>query len=627
MACLLELEHVSVVYNKGQDGECIGLDNLDLEIEKGDYITIWGGNGAGKSSLLNAIARDSVTNGRVYFSGEDITAMPEHKRAQFIGRVTQNPFDMLAESLTLEENLAVACLRGKKRSIFSRGVNSKLREKIRERLASLGLGLEDRLQENAYHLSGGERQAVTLLMATIDLPDILLLDEHTAALDIEKTRRIENLTDSIIRRQQLTTLWITHKKEQAARFGDRILFLRQGKIVKDLRKEEKEKMSEDKLIDLLEQFQHESTFWEDSEMALRVRKDLLEIPPYDPGKPIEEVQREYGLTDIIKLASNENPLGPSPRVIKAIQNNAARVGEFPDEPTSLKAEIASRLNLDENQVILGNGSDEIISRFIIPSFSKEGDEILMGKPPFARYYLGSRALGRKAIQIPLKNYVHDLEAMANAITEKTKIIFIGNPHNPTGTMVTQAEVDAFMRKVPEDIIVAFDEAYYEYVTADDFPDSLDFVKQGRNVIVLRTFSKAYAIAGLRIGYGLTKTEFVEQMEEYSLPWHINTMAQIAASVALQDEAHLKKSIQNNEEGKRYLYEQFESLEISYVPTSANFILVDLKTDGRDVYEKLLEKGVIVRPMEGYGLPTCIRVTIGKPEENRKFIAALTQVLF
>ena len=263
MSCLLKLEYVSIIYNKGQINECIGLDNIDLDIQKGDYITIWGGNGAGKTSLLNAIAKNSITSGRVYLDGRDISAMPEHKRARFIGRVTQNPFDILAESLTLEENLALAFLRGKRLSL-KRGVNSNFRKEIREKLAPLGLGLEDRLQESVYNLSGGERQAVTLLIATINTPDILLLDEHTAALDIEKNKLIENWTDSIIQTQNITTLWITHKKEQAARFGNRILFMRTGKIVKELREAEKQKMSKVELINLLEQFQIDSATMEEN---------------------------------------------------------------------------------------------------------------------------------------------------------------------------------------------------------------------------------------------------------------------------------------------------------------------------------------------------------------------------
>lgn len=253
----LKLENVSKIYNNGQSNKCVALDGIDLEIQEGDYITVWGTNGAGKTSLQDAIAQGNLTCGRIILKDKDITRLPEHKRARFIGRIRQNPLDMFAESLTLEENLAVAFKRNGKRSL-KKGINAGLRREIKSKLAHLGLGLEKRLDESIYNLSGGERQAVALLMATISSPQILLLDEHTAALDLEKTKLIEQLTDSIIKEQHITTLWITHKKEQAARFGTRILFMRKGKVVKDISGEERRNISEKELINILEEFQAKS---------------------------------------------------------------------------------------------------------------------------------------------------------------------------------------------------------------------------------------------------------------------------------------------------------------------------------------------------------------------------------
>jgi len=266
LTCFVQLKNVSKIYNKGQANECIALNNINLEINKGDYITVWGTNGAGKTSLLDTLSKGGITDGYVFLNGVDITKMQEHKRARFVGRITQNPFEILAESLTLEENLALAFHRDKAYTL-RKGITRNFKEMIKHRLSDLKLGLEKRLGENVYNLSGGERQAITILMATLSAPKLLLLDEHTAALDLEKTKLIENLTDSVVLQNGITTLWVTHKKEQAARFGNRILFLKKGKIVKDLSMQDKHNISEKNMIDILERFQLDTVPSEDTSNA------------------------------------------------------------------------------------------------------------------------------------------------------------------------------------------------------------------------------------------------------------------------------------------------------------------------------------------------------------------------
>ena len=254
MKYLIEMKNVSTIFNKGKINECIALDNINLNIKRGDYITIWGGNGAGKSSLLSAIADGQISSGHIFLNGNEITKLPSYKKARLISQVTQNVFDMLSETLTLEEHLAVSIIKDKKRT-FKKGVTSKLRNRIQSKIAELNLGLENRLNEKLINFSGGERQAIALVMATMTLPEILLLDEHTAALDLEKTKLIEDLTNNLVNKHKITTLWVTHKKEQAARYGERILFMNKGKIIKDLESLEKKSYDYENLIITLEKFQ------------------------------------------------------------------------------------------------------------------------------------------------------------------------------------------------------------------------------------------------------------------------------------------------------------------------------------------------------------------------------------
>ena len=360
-------------------------------------------------------------------------------------------------------------------------------------------------------------------------------------------------------------------------------------------------------------------------MKKLVRENILEIEPYPPGKPIKEVERELGIGEVVKMASNENPLGPSPQAVKAMEQILMEVNLYPDgNAYYLKRALAAHLEVKEENIILGNGSDEII-RMISETFLNEGEEAIMGEPAFLIYRMAVKAMKGQCRLVTLKDFTHDLTAMAQTINEKTKLIFIANPNNPTGTMVTAETVDSFMKEVPEDVIVIFDEAYYEYIERDDFPQTLNYLRERRNVITLRTFSKIYGLAGLRIGYGIAREELIREMNRVRQPFNTNSLAQIAALAALEDREHVKKSRKTNREGKKLLYEELDRLQVSYVPSEANFILVDIDGDGKTVSRELMREGIIVRPMGMYDLPGFIRVTVGTDEQNKRFIKALQKV--
>jgi len=352
------------------------------------------------------------------------------------------------------------------------------------------------------------------------------------------------------------------------------------------------------------------------------------IQPYVPGKPVEELERELGIRDSVKLASNENPLGPSPLVLKEIINDLTNtksslsLNRYPDgNGYYLKQALSKRLSVSEDEIILGNGSNELID-IAARTFLQPGDEAVMAHPSFVVYPMATQAQGATAIQIPLKKYTHDLEAMADAITSSTKIVFIANPNNPTGTMNTKAEFERFMKRIPEGILVVSDEAYCEYVTKPDYPDSMKYLAQGKDILILRTFSKMYGLAGLRIGYGIGPKDIIGEMNKLRPPFNTSSIAQKAALWALQDENHLRRTREINEQGKTYLYKELDSIGIKYVPTEANFIFMPLEQDAHTLYTVLLKQGVIVRPMGQHE----IRVTIGLPEENKRFIDALKKVM-
>jgi histidinol-phosphate aminotransferase len=345
------------------------------------------------------------------------------------------------------------------------------------------------------------------------------------------------------------------------------------------------------------------------------------IKPYVPGKPIEELERELGIKNSVKLASNENPVGPSQKAINALKGSIESLNRYPDGGGYyLKKKLSGMLDVDEDELILGNGSNELID-IAVRTFLTPGDEAVMAKPSFVVYAMAVMAQGAKAIEIPLKDFRHDLESMADAVTEKTRMLFIANPNNPTGTINTKEEFDRLMQRLPDHVLVVVDEAYYEYVTNPEYADSVKHFRAGRDVLILRTFSKIYGLAGLRIGYGIAKKDIINEMNKIREPFNANSLAQAAALGALDDREHLKYSREINEQGKRYLYSEFKSLGIEFVPTEANFIYIVIN-DSQAVYEALLRQGVIVRPMG----PQAIRVTVGLPEENKRFIEALRTVI-
>ncbi|NLZ39089.1 MAG: histidinol-phosphate transaminase [Firmicutes bacterium] len=356
------------------------------------------------------------------------------------------------------------------------------------------------------------------------------------------------------------------------------------------------------------------------------RKEILAIKPYVPGKPVEEVQRELGISDVVKLASNENPLGPSPAVVQVLQKMAGSVSVYPDANCYyLKEALAERLGVLPDNLIIGNGSDEII-KMLAEAFLNVGEEAIVADPTFSEYDFAVKIMGGCTVVVPTKEYKHDLPAMADAITEKTKLIFICNPNNPTGTIVRQAEVEAFLQRVPEHVIVIFDEAYYEYVTDEAYPNTLAYVQEGRNVIVLRTFSKIYGLAGLRIGYGIASPALIGMLNRVKEPFNVNMLAQAAALAALSDTEHLRRSREINEEGKAYLYNEFNRLGLLFITTHANFIWVRIKADCQKVFAKLLRQGVIVRTGDIFGSPDVLRITIGTKEQNKRLVDALRTVL-
>ena len=357
-------------------------------------------------------------------------------------------------------------------------------------------------------------------------------------------------------------------------------------------------------------------------MAIRISPDIAGITPYSPGKPIEEVERELGITGSVKLASNENPRGPSPKALAVLNEAAKTLNRYPDSGGHyLRLALADRWKVSPDQIILGNGSDEVIT-LLTKAFLEAGDEAVMANPSFVVYKIDVTAAHAKPVQVPLKDYRHDLPAMAKAVTGKTRLVFLCNPNNPTGTYVSAAEVAAFIQAIPPDVIVVFDEAYYEYVTATDYPDTLSMLKGGRNVVLLRTFSKIYGLAGLRIGYGLTTPEIVQHLNRIRPPFNTNSLAQKAALAALSDEEHVRESRRVNTEGMGIVAEYLQALGLHVVPSQANFLYFDVKRDGKTVFEALLRQGVIVRHLGG----TFLRVTIGLSQENERFITALQAVL-
>lgn len=357
---------------------------------------------------------------------------------------------------------------------------------------------------------------------------------------------------------------------------------------------------------------------------------LSALEPYPPGKPIEEVEREYGLDEVVKLASNENPLGPSPRAVKAMIAAAKEMNLYPDGGGFyLRREIARRLGVEPEEIILGAGSDEITS-FLALCYLAPGRSIVTSEYSFIRYRMAATQTGARAKIVAMKNFRHDPKALAAAVDDTTVILFVDNPVNPTGTMMTKREINALLKAVPSRVLVVIDEAYYEFARGDaDYPDTLALRMRYPNLIITRTFSKAYGLAGVRIGYAIARPEVVNDLDRVRSPFNASRIAQVAATAALGDLAHIKRSVANNEKGKRYLEAALKKLGLKTVPTWANFILVDFSTtglSGGEVYQALLQMGVIIRPMAGYGLPGYARISIGTPRENKLLVQAVRTVL-
>jgi histidinol-phosphate aminotransferase len=357
-------------------------------------------------------------------------------------------------------------------------------------------------------------------------------------------------------------------------------------------------------------------------MTLHVHPDIRSLSPYIPGKPIEELQRELGLARVIKLGSNENPLGPSPKALAALAGANETLHRYPDGSAyQLRQAIADRWKVAREQVILGNGSDEILG-LLARTFLSPGDEAVMADRTFVIYRMEVTAAHGKPVVVPLVNWTHDLEAMAGVITPRTRLLFICNPNNPTGTMVSTKAVDRLMARVPHEVIVVFDEAYFEYVRDPRFPDTIAYVREGRNAVVLRTFSKIYGLAGLRVGYGITTPEINDFLDRVRPPFNANSLAQRAALAALGDDDHVARSRAVNTAGMEQVGNGLRALGLTVIPSEANFLFFDVKRDGRQVFESLLQEGIIVRHIDG----TMLRVTIGESDENSAFLQALKKVL-
>ena len=363
-----------------------------------------------------------------------------------------------------------------------------------------------------------------------------------------------------------------------------------------------------------------STSWE-----RLANEPILDISPYQPGKPIEELERELGVAGAIKLASNENPFPPSPGVLKAIRDALDGLNRYPDgSGYYLRQALAERHGVSPESIVLGNGSNELLE-LVARTFVGQGEEVVFPHPSFVVYQSIVQSIGGIRVVVTLRDHRIDLPTMARAITPLTKLVFIANPNNPTGSIVTADEVDEFLSHVPDHVIVVFDEAYVDFARGPDFPDSLGHVRQGRAVVVIRTFSKVASLAGLRVGYAIADPECIGLVHRIRQPFNVNTLAQVAALAALEDEAHVRSTVATIQAGIKTLYQAFDELGVKYVPTRANFILVEVPEASR-VYQHLLRAGVIVRPMASFGLERALRITVGTPAENSRLVEALRAAL-
>ncbi len=360
-----------------------------------------------------------------------------------------------------------------------------------------------------------------------------------------------------------------------------------------------------------------------SKMPPLVTPSIESLIPYEAGKPVEELARELGVSDAIKLASNENPLGPSPRAVEAMRRSVSEVHRYPDAAAyALRGKLAQVHAVDMNEVLQGNGSNELIE-LLIRTFTTVEDHVVFGEPSFVVYKLACLAHGVPFTGVPLKEFTHDLPAMAAAVTERTRLLFVANPNNPTGTHVGRDAVTRLLREVPEHVIVVMDEAYLQYATAEDYPDSLTLREARERLVVLRTFSKVYGLAALRVGYAIGPKNVIDYMNRVRAPFNVGTLGQVAALAALDDFEHVQHSRTVNSEQLARLQRELGSLLLTVIPSQANFVFVDARRPGRELYDALLRKGVIVRPL---GASTFLRITVGTPQENDRLLGAMAQVL-
>ncbi len=359
---------------------------------------------------------------------------------------------------------------------------------------------------------------------------------------------------------------------------------------------------------------------------MRVKQQLIGLPPYKPGKPIEEVKKELGLTTVVKLASNENPFGSSPKVAEAIRAIATETAIYPDGyAAALREKVAKKLGVEENQLVFGNGSDEVI-QFLCRAFLTKDANTVTAHPTFSQYKLNATIEGAEVREVESKDGVHDLDAMLEAIDDKTRIVWVCNPNNPSGTYVNEDAFVRFMERVPSDVLVVSDEAYYEYVTADDYPETIPLLKRFKNLVVLRTFSKAYGLAALRIGFGVMHHELASLIDPVRPPFNNNTFAHAAAIAALEDDDFIKTCVEKNNLARKQ-FEQFcKKHDLFYYPTETNFILIDFERPGDEVFNFLLKEGFIVRSGEALGYPTCVRITFGSKQDNERLFVAIEKML-
>jgi histidinol-phosphate aminotransferase len=361
-------------------------------------------------------------------------------------------------------------------------------------------------------------------------------------------------------------------------------------------------------------------------IAKLARKGILRLVAYIPGKSIEEVEREYGKKKWVKLASNENVLGPSPKALEAIQKELSSLHQYPEGPCPiLRQALAERCSVSEESVIISNGADNLLM-LIAEAFVNEGEEVVMATPTFSMYSTVTRIMGGKPVEVKLKNFTHDLPAMLKRVGPKTKLVFVCNPNNPTGTINRQKEIDEFLAALPKHVIAVLDQAYHDFAENPEYPYGLKEIEAGKPVILLRTFSKVFGLAGLRVGYALGRPDLVDCMNRVREPFPVHRLAQAGAVAALGDREHAERSIRLVHEGRRYLYREFERMGLFYVPSEANFVFVDLGRDSKEVMKDLLREGIIIRPGYIWGTPTFSRITFGRLEDHRRLVGALKKIL-